>query len=118
MMLNEVVSHVKFGRGTVVKNQENHIVVAFDNSGEEKVFRYPDAFERFLAFQNQSLQQEAQAKLLEQKEAQAILLEQKRQQFELHEQERKREQRELLRRRRKALKERMERENRSGGKTA
>ena len=43
---NLAVCHKKFGLGTVVATRGNYMTVRFQN--EEKVFVYPDAFEKFL----------------------------------------------------------------------
>ena len=41
------VSHVRYGRGTVLSCTDGFVKVAFETAGE-KQFVYPDAFERFL----------------------------------------------------------------------
>lgn len=45
-IIGQVVNHMKFGSGTVIKLDNNFIVVSF--SVEEKAFQFPDAFGSFL----------------------------------------------------------------------
>ena len=53
-MKNESVKHVRYGTGRVAEVVQNHMVVLFDGEAGRKVFPYPDAFERFLCFDDQS----------------------------------------------------------------
>ncbi|MEN6350999.1 MAG: hypothetical protein ABFD08_16590 [Syntrophomonas sp.] len=62
-LTNEKVIHVKFGTGVITSNQNRIIRIQFDESPEEKMFIYPDAFERFLKFQNPILEEKVQSEL-------------------------------------------------------
>ena len=88
------------------------LLLAFSFSGEAgtKLFLYPDAFERFLSFESQGLQEEALSALAaagaKKKEEEAMRLFR----YKVYEAQRKREQSELLKRRRKAAREKAVRE--------
>ena len=56
-MLNETVRHIKYGLGKVAEVDQNHIWVSFSGEAGTKLFLYPDAFERFLSFESQGLQE-------------------------------------------------------------
>jgi hypothetical protein len=49
-VLNERVSHGRFGDGVVVEQTSAMITVEFDGQAERKKFVYPDAFASFLRF--------------------------------------------------------------------
>jgi len=51
---NLKVIHKAFGKGCVVKKDGKYITVSFDN-GTEKIFVYPDIFEKFLTPEDTSL---------------------------------------------------------------
>ncbi len=51
---NLKVIHKAFGKGTVIKKDGKYITVAFEN-GVEKIFVYPDIFEKFLTTEDTSL---------------------------------------------------------------
>ncbi|WP_367942775.1 hypothetical protein [Enterocloster citroniae] len=109
-MLNETVRHIKYGLGKVAEVDQNHIWVSFSGEAGTKLFLYPDAFERFLSFEFQGLQEEALSALAaagaKKKEEEAMRLFR----YKVYEAQRKREQSELLKRRRKAAREKAVRE--------
>ena len=55
-ILNQQVSHKKFGVGTVAEQTEDAIFVKFANV--DKQFQYPSAFQKFLALHDKILQEE------------------------------------------------------------
>ena len=69
-ILNQQVSHKKFGVGTVVEQTEAAIFVKFTNV--DKQFQYPSAFQKFLALNDKILQEEVlkEAKQKEQEKEQ------------------------------------------------
>lgn len=109
-MINEVVFHNKFGEGKITEVNEKHIKVAFGESNGVKIFLYPDSFDRFLSFQNETLQEEVTKAVNEQKakiqEEEDRKREENRRLDELHRQEGL----ELLKKKRKAAKAKAERE--------
>lgn len=109
-MLNEIVLHNKYGKGKIVGVKDNYIKVAFQDSKEEKIFLYPNGFEKFLVFEDAKLQEDANNALRELKINKKKEEEAKRYFYHQMEIERKKEQLELMKRRRKAAKERAERE--------
>ena len=73
-MKNESVKHVRYGTGRVAEVVQNHMVVLFDGEAGRKVFPYPDAFERFLCFDDPILQKRAEAAVMELKKKQNSVL--------------------------------------------
>ena len=69
-ILNQQVSHKKFGVGTVVEQTEDAIFVKFANV--DKQFQYPSAFQKFLVLKDEMLQEEVlkEAKKKEQEKEQ------------------------------------------------
>lgn len=69
-ILNQQVSHKKFGVGTVVEQTEDAIFVKFANV--DKQFQYPSTFQKFLALNDKILQEEVlkEAKQKEQEKEQ------------------------------------------------
>ncbi|MDR2505167.1 MAG: hypothetical protein LBD16_03575 [Oscillospiraceae bacterium] len=55
-VINERVSHRKFGEGTIVKHDDSLITVNFDVKDGEMKFVYPYGFETFLEFVNPDTQ--------------------------------------------------------------
>lgn len=53
---NLAVCHKKFGPGVVVSTKGNYMTIRF--ATEEKVFVYPDAFERFLTLADGTLSED------------------------------------------------------------
>lgn len=101
-MLNETVRHIRYGVGKVVNAEAGHISVVFDREEETKQFCYPDAFDRYLCFEDPELQKEAESALeaarRKRKEEEAVRMFR----YRMYEAKRKKEQSELLKRRRKA----------------
>ena len=64
-IIGEKVIHKVFGNGIVTDCKEDHISVYFNKIIDEKKFIYPDAFEKFLAFESSDLQDWALAVLTE-----------------------------------------------------
>lgn len=46
--IGKIVSHIKWGKGTIVNQNDDKIHVQFVNLDEEKVFKVPDCFKQFL----------------------------------------------------------------------
>ena len=65
-LVNETVSHNKFGEGTIGEETALKIWVQFSGTQEPKIFAFPIAFEKFLVLQDAGLQEECR-KLAEQK---------------------------------------------------
>lgn len=59
MFENEKVTHVKFGAGNVVDCDGVHIKIVFNTDSTEKTFPYPAVFEKFLKFENDDAQKQA-----------------------------------------------------------
>ena len=117
-MLNAVVVHCKYGKGMIEKVDDNHLTVKFDSISENKIFTYPDAFERFLKFEATDLQ-EMFAKDWKEHILMAALEEKRKQQeYQRIEAEKKREMLALMKRRQKAAMAKAERERREREKYA
>lgn len=58
-LLGERVKHQVFGEGKIVSVTKNYVTVSFEIG--EKVFVYPDAFEKFLTLVNQELSSKMEA---------------------------------------------------------
>lgn len=65
-LVNEKVSHDKFGTGKIVEETGLKIWVQFSETEQPKIFAFPIAFEKFLILENSVLQEECR-KLAEQK---------------------------------------------------
>jgi hypothetical protein len=76
-IVHEYVEHKKYGRGRIISEDIGKITVEFISQFEKKLFQFPDAFEQFLKFEDQSLEEEC-----------LLLLQSKKQEIE-EEQERK-----------------------------
>lgn len=82
-MLNEKVTHISLGEGVIVESINNEkIYVKFNNSDENKVFKYPDAFEHFLKFNDSTLQEKADFDVDEKHKKDALKKEEARAEFE------------------------------------
>lgn len=104
-MKNEMVIHKKYGKGKVVDVKQNHVKVMFENTGEEKLFLYPESFEKFVAFENEGIQKDVE-RAIKSIEDKKIVAEQERQQeYQRLEEEKKKEHQEELKMRRKVAKE-------------
>lgn len=53
-MKNQQVTHTVFGTGSILRSDDRHLTVAFPEHGE-KLFVYPDAFEKFLTMSDPTL---------------------------------------------------------------
>lgn len=47
-MINEKVEHSKYGVGEIIEVKNDKIIVVFNDANEQKSFKYPEAFEKFL----------------------------------------------------------------------
>ncbi|WP_230406883.1 hypothetical protein [Blautia liquoris] len=77
-VIGKEVKHKAFGQGTITSHSGNIVTVSF--SKEDKKFIYPDAFDSFLTFKNQSDQNEISIicnSKLEKENAQKKVLEEK-----------------------------------------
>lgn len=54
-LCGQVVKHKVFGRGQIIEFDNNHVTILFENSREEKKFKYPQVFDSFLKLENESL---------------------------------------------------------------
>lgn len=72
---NLSVKHKAFGLGTVVSVNGKYITVKFDSS--EKVFVYPDAFERFLTLSDGTVSDEIIADIDSSKQAKQRIIDRK-----------------------------------------
>ena len=72
---NLSVKHKAFGLGTVVSVNGKYITVKFDSS--EKVFVYPDAFERFLTLSDGTVSDEIIADIDSSKQAKQLIIDRK-----------------------------------------
>lgn len=81
-IINEYIVHKSFGRGLVTKEGKGKITVEFTGQVGDKIFQYPDALEKFLSFEDISLQEESllmlQTKRQIHQEEERVRLEQKR----------------------------------------
>lgn len=64
MKIGNQVCHVRFGAGKITEFEEGRVSIRFDQSGETRMFSYPEAFERFLTTEDAELKAETE-KLLE-----------------------------------------------------
>ena len=100
-MKNESVKHVRYGTGRVAEVVQNHMVVLFDGEAGRKVF---------LCFDDPILQKRAEAAVMELKKKRTEEAKQRLVVYQLYEAKGKQEQTELLKKRRKAARERLARE--------
>ncbi|MBY9081341.1 hypothetical protein KIH86_19900 [Paenibacillus sp. HN-1] len=56
-LTGQEVTHIVYGTGRIVKQEEGRIEVLFTSSSENKTFVYPDAFERYLSMNDPFSQQ-------------------------------------------------------------
>ncbi len=57
-LVNETVSHDKFGTGKIVEETALKIRVQFFGTEQPKIFAFPIAFEKFLVLEDTNLQEE------------------------------------------------------------
>ncbi|GEM_PF-2028565 len=60
-MVGAIVHHNFFGKGTIVNSEGIRITVKFDGIEKEKKFRYPEAFGRYLMFEEVELENAAES---------------------------------------------------------
>lgn len=109
-MMDKIVTHVKYGTGRIVEVDGSHISVVFEEMEGRKIFRYPDAFEKFLNFEDPVLQRSAEAAAIELNHKKMAEEKLRLAAYQLCETKRRQEQSELLKKRRKAARERQARE--------
>lgn len=68
-LVNEILTHKMFGKGRIIKHQDNYISVSFEIG--EKTFVYPSAFESFLTLENKAIHGEVLNEIKIQKDTQA-----------------------------------------------
>ena len=59
-IIDEIVIHKVWEKGTIIKVDGAYITIHFDKIQDDKSFIYPDAFEKFLTFEKDSLQATAE----------------------------------------------------------
>jgi hypothetical protein len=90
-LINEHVEHIKFGEGLIICEEHGKITVEFPSQTGKKLFQYPDAFERYLKFDDSSLQAESLLILQDKKNQEEEENERRRLEYERKELERKKE---------------------------
>lgn len=102
-LINKKVIHKNFGMGIIIEtiNHETGIIVKFDALSESKKFQFPEAFENFLRFEDESLQEESITLLKEKKRIEYIEKEQSRIEHEKEYEQYRKEQLEIQRSMRK-----------------
>ncbi len=71
-LINQIVLHKKYGKGIIEEfDKAGHVMVKFDRVPKLKKFQYPEAFEKFLSFEDSSLQKDVMDQI-EAKEEQAV----------------------------------------------
>lgn len=110
-LLNEKVTHTKFGIGVIKSNENGIIQIYFNESYGEKAFVYPDAFEQYLKLENSALDQQVQNelkvkldKILKEKETQRIESERLAEEVRLREEEKHKHKLELMKQKKKSTK--------------
>lgn len=101
---NEQVKHNKFGQGIIRQASEGILKIKFEAFEAEKIFIYPGAFENFLVFEKESLQQKTMALIQMEKEKKEAEEEVKRKAYEIIEEERRKEKLEKIKKQKKAEK--------------
>lgn len=66
-MVNEYVTHKKFGEGVIIEVEGLYIRVKFEAYEGIKTFVYPEAFEQFITFRNPIQQAEVMRLIAEEK---------------------------------------------------
>lgn len=109
-MIGAQVVHKKYGEGKILEADATHIKVKFSGCEIPKKFVYPDAFQKFLRFEDAALEEMVICDV-KRKAAQLKAEEEKKLiEFKRLEEERKKEQMERMRKKRKADKARREKE--------
>ena len=104
-MLNEKVENRKYGVGTIVDIIDNKITVRFEGLEEGKIFKYPDAFDGFLKFENKTLEEKALKDIKDKKNILAIEKAEKMLTDAREDEEKRKEKLEIAKEKRKAAKE-------------
>jgi uncharacterized 2Fe-2S/4Fe-4S cluster protein (DUF4445 family) len=104
-MLNEKVKNKKYGVGTIVDIGDSKITVRFQELAEEKIFKYPDAFDGFLKFENKVLEGKALKDIKDKKNSLAIEKAEKMLTDAKEDEERRKEKLEIAKEKRKANKQ-------------
>ncbi|WP_300384197.1 hypothetical protein [Clostridium sp.] len=104
-MLNEKVENKKYGIGTIIDTNDNKIIVRFKDLEEEKIFKYPDAFDGFLTFENKELEGRAIKDIKDKKNRLAIERAEKMLTDAREDEEKRKEKLEIAKEKRKATKE-------------
>jgi hypothetical protein len=104
-MLNEKVENKKYGVGTIVDIIDNKITVRFEGLEEEKIFKYPDAFDGFLKFENKTLEEKSLKDIKDKKNSLAIEKAEKMLTDAREDEEKRKEKLEIAKEKRKATKE-------------
>lgn len=60
-LINSIVTHKCYGKGIIVKADNNYVIVKFSNC--IKTFSYPSAFDKFLIAENPKIQAEILEKI-------------------------------------------------------
>jgi hypothetical protein len=63
ILVNEKVEHIKFGVGIITDEKDNKIWVQFPEETGNKIFLYPDAFEKFLKASNPTVENDVLGEL-------------------------------------------------------
>lgn len=109
-MVNAVVEHCKFGKGIIEVVKDNHLTVRFEETDEKKVFSYPDAFEKFMKFEEAAFQDIFAKDWKEHMLMTALEEKRKQQEYQRIELEKKKEMMALMKKRQKAALAKAERE--------
>jgi len=62
-LIEKKVHNIKYGKGTIINQDENYIYVIFDKIEGTKKFVYPEAFEKFLKIESKTLEKKIQKEL-------------------------------------------------------
>lgn len=117
-MKNAAVTHCKYGKGVIKDTKDNHLSIMFEATDEVKVFTYPDAFEKFLRFEADELQEMFTKDWKEHILISALEEKRKQQEYQRLENEKKREMLALMKKRQKAALAKAERERKEREKYA
>ncbi len=117
-MKNAKVTHCKYGKGVIKETKGNHLTIRFETTEEDKVFTYPDAFEKFLKFEAAELQEMFAKDWKEHILVSALEEKRRQQEYQRLENEKKREMIALMKKRQKAALAKAERERKQREKYA
>ena len=80
------ITHTLYGAGEVISLDENYITIKFDTSNDTKVFKYPDAFDKHLVYEDESKQTQVLSELHNKQ-----LIEEKQEQHQVEEAQKQKE---------------------------